>query len=558
MNRISKQKNKIVIPSQLSAVGEGIGLIEEALAAMKIRSKDRTQALLAAEDIIVKLIEKAAPGSDITVSVYGRFGSNNISFICAGSAFDITDITDSLYYDSASDDEETKNILAHLAEKVFGDKLSVKNDKGVNRVVYTVAESSYLPSLVILLSLVLGIAAGLVMKTALPAAAAAAITDNFLSPVYTIIMNAIKLIVAPLVFCSIASSIADFGDIRSLGKTAVKVVGMYLFTSLIAICVGLLAYTLFPIGNPVLASAVDASSVAGTVATAEGTSISVIDTIAGIVPTDIITPFIKSDMLQIIFLSFITGLMASAVSNSYPGFRKALETLNAGFSWITVKIMAFLPLMVFCSMAKMMIGLDFKHFAGVLAWLPVCYFGLAVMVCVYMVLLLVFAGLNPMQFFKKFYKATLAAITLNSSNAAVPTSVKQCDELGIPKSIYSFSVPLGATINMDGSCVVLMITSLYLAKIFGQQFSSGMLLSLFIAIMVLSVGCPGIPGGTIVTIALLIREIGVPAEAISLLVGISPLVTMFLTGANVTGDGVVSAILSKREGLLDLEKFNSD
>jgi Na+/H+-dicarboxylate symporter len=150
----------------------------------------------------------------------------------------------------------------------------------------------------------------------------------------------------------------------------------------------------------------------------------------------------------------------------------------------------------------------------------------------------------------------VSAFTFASSNAALPASIKQVDEMGVSKKVYSFSLPLGATINMDGSCITLIISALFLAKVFSIPITSGALLSLFIAIMVLSVGSPGVPGGNLVCITMILPQIGVPAEAVSLILGLYPIVGMMQTCANVTGDAVVSTIVAKREKLLDINKFN--
>ncbi|MCR5023375.1 MAG: dicarboxylate/amino acid:cation symporter [Lachnospiraceae bacterium] len=179
------------------------------------------------------------------------------------------------------------------------------------------------------------------------------------------------------------------------------------------------------------------------------------------------------------------------------------------------------------------------------------------MIIIYLLLLLFLAGLNPTIFLSKYYPAMAAAFTFASSNAALPTSIKQCDEMGISPKVYSFSLPLGATINMDGSCIALIISALFFAKIFNIEVTGGVLLSLFISIMVLSLGSPGVPGGNLVCIAILVPQIGIPAEAISLIMGLYPIMGMMQTCTNVTGDAVVTTIVAKHEKLMDLEKYRS-
>ena len=521
----------------------------------KVARRDVLRTMMLAEEVLDRLIEHAPAGAPVTLEAGGRFGSVVLRITAAGEPFDLDSLGDQRQkLDSAGYDDEANDAIRRMMQKLIGNRIECQNRRGVNRVVIRGRRSPYEGLIHTLIALALGLAAGLLIKLALPGSAKA-ISDNLFAPVYTIFMNALKMIVGPLVFCSVASSIADFGDLKALGRIAMRVVSLYLITSVLAIGVGLLTYRVFPIGSPALASAVTDAADA-TIAKGASVTISLRDTLVGIVPTDIITPFQKSDMLQLIFMATVLGMAAAVLSSSKPGLRKALNTLNSAFSLITGKLVAFIPLVVFCSMAKMMIAMELSNLAGMLAWVPVIYAGDVVMIGVYLLLLTLLARVNPLKFLSKYYPAMLAAFTLSSSNAALPSSVKQCEKLGVSERVYSFSLPLGATINMDGSCITLVISALFMARIFGIPVTGGVLLSLFIAIMVLSVGSPGVPGGNLVCLALLIPQIGVPAEAISLVMGLYPLVSMMQTCANVTGDAVVTTIVAKHEKLLDEKKYN--
>jgi len=255
-------------------------------------------------------------------------------------------------------------------------------------------------------------------------------------------------------------------------------------------------------------------------------------------------------------MAVLLGMTAASLSTKVPLLKDIIRALNKGFSRITGGIVAFIPLIVFCSMAKMMISMRLTSLSDVLVWIPVIYFGDFIMIFVYLLILLIIGGLNPVRFLGHYYPAMLSGFTLASSNAALPSSIKRCEHMGISEKIYSFSLPLGATINMDGSCITLIISALYFARIYGLPVTPNMLLSLFIAIIVLSMGSPGVPGGNLVCLTLLVPQIGVPAEAISLVMGLYPVVSMMQTMANVTGDAVVTAVIANRSGMLDKEKYN--
>ena len=534
-----------------------LDFIRNCLYEKKMSRKNSVAPLLTAEEILENICRVAEKDSLIRVSVFGFLSNVTIKYNAHGGEFTLEDVQQVLLFDNTSDlDSDKKDAMNTLMEKLFGSNLSIKCDRGRIHVRQEVKKSSYSELVITLLSLILGIITGLILQNAVSPDTAAFFSNNIFSPVYSILMNALKMIVSPLVFFSIASSIAEFSDIRALGRIAGKIVIMYIVTSILAIGIGLLTYNIFPIGNPSLAMAVDADAAAATITNGESASISIIDTLVGIVPTDIITPFHKSDMLQIIFMAVCLGLSAASLSKTAPVVKDLIVGLNNAFSKATGVIVSFMPLMVFCSMAKMMLNMNLSSFMHVIIWLPVVYISDVFMIIVYMILLLAFAQLNPIKFLSKYYPAMISAFTSSSSNATLPISIKQCKKLGISEKIYSFSLPLGATINMDGNCITLIISALFLARIYQLPMAGSMLLQLFIAIIVLSVGAPGVPGGNIVCLALLIPQIGVPAEAISLLIGLYPIISMMQTMTNVTGDAVVTCIASKGEKMLDIGEFN--
>ena len=540
-------------------IAKAVDFIRDALKEKGVPQKKIIKAALSAEEVLVQLIahapEEKRKEQRILIEAGGFFGEVSLRFKAKGSEFTLAELKQSLSLEDLGD-EDANNVVLRLMEKLLGDDLSIKNAGGTNRVTMQVKKSHYAGLLITLACLVLGAATGLFMQNAFPAEISSAISANLFTPVYTMFMNALKMIVAPLVFCSVAASIADFGDLKALGRIALRIVLLYVCTSAIAIFIGFAAYQIFPIGDPSLAEAVSLEEAEATLAKGENVTISIKDTIVGIIPSDIITPFQKSEMLQLIFMAVMLGIAASAIAKKMPEARNLLVVLNEVCSRITAALVRFIPLVVFCSMAKMMLSMNLGHLMNVAVWVPVIYFGDILMICAYLVLLLLLGGLNPLKFLKGFYPAMVSAFVFSSSNAALPSSMKQCEHMGISSRVYSFSLPLGATINMDGSCISLMVSALFFAKIFSIPISGSVLLSLFIAIIVLSLGSPGVPGGNLVCIALLVPQIGVPAEAISLVMGLYPIVSMMQTCANVTGDAVVTAIVSKREKLLDAQKYN--
>ena len=550
---------EFVFGGNRAKIPEALEFIRGALEEKKAPRKRVVIAQLAAEEILEKICEVSEQGSSVYISISSLFNDIKIKYSARGGEFTVADIQKKLLFsDDSSADDDVNEAMEGLMEKLFGDSLNIRCEKGRVSVTQQVEKSPYRGLVVTLSALVIGVLSGLCLQYFAPAEVTGFLTQNVFAPVYSVLMNALKMVVAPLVFFSIASSIADFSNIKALGRIAGKVVSMYILTSLLAICVGLLTYQIFPIGDPALAQAVDAEAASATIEKGASATVSIKDTLVGIVPTDIITPFQSSNMLQIIFIAVCLGLAAATLAKTAPVAKDFVKSMNMVFSKITEVIVSFMPALVFCAMAKMMATMNLSSFVGVITWLPVVYFGDILMIVVYLILLLLFARLNPLKFISKYYPAMISAFTLSSSNAALPSSIRQCKKLGISEKVYSFSLPLGATINMDGSCITLMISALFFARIYQLPMDGSMLLQLFIAIIVLSVGAPGVPGGNLVCLTLLIPQIGVPAEAISLLIGLYPIISMMQTMANVTGDAVVTTIAARTEKMVDLKAFEGN
>lgn len=256
-------------------------------------------------------------------------------------------------------------------------------------------------------------------------------------------------------------------------------IASYCITSLIAILIGLLLYHFIPIGNSALQAAVT-NAAASVVEKGAGTTVSIRELIVNIIPENMINPILNADMLQIIFLAVMIGLASSKIGEYSESCRKGLSVLNALFSKVTAMIIGFMPLAVFCSMAKMVINIDMSIFLSVLAWPLTIYVADFVMLIVYGVILFIVARLNPVTFFLK-YKGVM-----------------------------------------------------------------------------LTVGAPGVPGGALVCLSMLLPQVGVPTEAISIVMGLYSLVGMMQTCTNVTGDAVVTTVVAKSEGMLDTQIYDSD
>ena len=536
-------------------IPEAVEWIRTELEKRKIRPRELSRALLSAEEVLRAMIAHApSPEEQFQVRITKSPDSVGIRITCRGSAFTLSDVKAP---PDMHGDPESGAVVSEILGRLMHGALSVRHRNGVNTAVLRAASPRFRQLFLTLGSLVAGLLAGLLLGAVLPQDVNAAIAANVFTPVSTMFLNALKMTVGPLVLFSIASSIADFRDIRSLGRIAARVLGGYSITSVIAILVGMSVWFLIPIGDPALRTAVtDAGS--SITAAAQNTSVNLLDTVVGIIPSDVVQPFLSMNMLQIIFIAVMTGLAAGALGSRLHVFRDFLNDCNLVFSRITTMIISVMPLAIFCNMAKLTQTMNLGQLASALAWIPVIYLGDLLMLVVYALIIRLVCRENPLTFFRKFWPVMLTGYTLGSSNGTLPTSMEICGKkLGISRSIYSFSLPLGATVNMDGSCVALSVSALFFAKIFGIPVTPSMLLTLLLSIFVLSVGAPGVPGAALICISILLPQIGVPAEAISIVMGLYSLVGMITACVNVTGDAAVTLTVAKKEKLLDLQVFRS-
>ena len=541
---------KFTLKAQINNIPEAVSLTQDYLKSLKLKNDAVLSALFSLEDVLSSLINHSSPSEDLSIKIFSYFGNISVRILSKGTAFGIDELKNQYVFSDLDEDEE--NVIQELIAKVLGDNISINHKNGINHVQINVKKSPYRQLINTLFALIGGIVFGLLLKNVLSDEINLMLVNSLFSPVYTMFLNALKMIVGPLVLFSIASSISEFDNLRSLGKIAGKVMLMYVFTSLLAIITGRIAYFIAPVGNSELMNMVSQNAAAVT----PSVSGSLKNTIMNIIPNNIISPFLNGDMLQIIFMAVLLGVGTSLFHNEK--LNEAVKIINGLMSKITAVIISFMPIAVLCSMTKMIVTIDMSNIVSVFAWVPVCYLGHFMMIAVYMLLMVVLTGLNPLKFLKKFSGVMLTGFSTASSNATMPSSMKACDEkLGIASRIYSFSIPLGATINMDGSCVTLIITAFYMARIFGVEINGSELFTIFMMIMVLSMGAPGVPGGNLICISILLPCIGIPSDAIGIIMGVYSLVGMSQTMTNVTGDAIVTTIIASSEKAVDLDIYNA-
>lgn len=359
-------------------------------------------------------------------------------------------------------------------------------------------------------------------------------------------ITALKMLVVPLVFFSLISGVFGIGDLSKLGKVGVKSFALYMLTTAVAIAV---AITIASLVIP-LFSAPTAAAAAFTAKEAPPLS----DVLINIIPGNIIEAFATGNMLQIIFFSILLGISLLMVGKKAESIAEGVEVINEAMMKMVTIIMATAPVAVFALLAKAIseLGLDLLaqlavYVIVVVAALLLHLFGTL------MLFFRLFTKLNPLIFLQKMRDVQVFAFSTSSSNATIPVTLRSVTKrLGVDNSVASFTVPFGATINMDGTAIMQGVATVFIAQLYGVELGILGYLTVILMSVLASVGTAGVPGVGLIMLSMVFVQVGLPVEGIGLILGVDRLLDMLRTAVNVTGDAVVSTIVAKSEDELDM------
>ena len=548
-----KKINRIVSASGSEYMTECITFIGDSLKKMNVSNSLSLRAELLSEEIITALVNHGVEGPEIDISVKKRFGDVCIDIKVPGRQIDTGLIKKT--WDLNADDRNAEKAIRAIILKAHGANLKYEHNDGCNMVSISAGKAERSMLILTLQALVLGVILGLVSRFILPGWFTDGMCRFLLDPIKTMFMNALKIIVGPVVFFSIVTCIAQFKNLSELGRMGAKVMGMYLLTTVIAAVLSLVLSFAF---QPGTWGAALSTAMTEVVEVDTSADTSLLTTIINIVPDNFLKPFLESDTLQLIFLAVVCGVALGTLGDFSEKLSTLFEGMNELFLSITTMFSRFIPLAAFCSVVLMLVQLGTDTIMSIVGLCGTFLLGIGCMILVYGVLVLLIARLNPVTFYKKIREGMLTSFALSSSSAAMPGNMVICTEkLGISQKLVSFSIPLGATVNMDGTTINLIIVSLFLARMYGVTVSGPVLASMVLTVIMLSLGAPGVPGSGIVCLGVLLEHIGVPIEAIGLIMAINPFMDMFATMNNVTGDMAVTTIVGKTEGVLDREIYDS-
>lgn len=365
-----------------------------------------------------------------------------------------------------------------------------------------------------------------------------------------IFVNSLKMLVVPLVFISLVCGTCSLSDPKKLGRLGGKSIGLYLLTTAIAITI---AMTLALVINPGEGINMPSSS---TFDAKQAPTL--VDVIINMFPTNPINAMSSGNMLQVIVFALLFGIAMALSGDAGKRLTAVFEDLNTIILKLVTILMNIAPYGVFFLMAKL-----FSYIEGDLILKLIFYFGTVLLalfihaLIVYPVLLKTFTGLNPQIFLNKVKELSIFAFSTSSSSATMPVTLETATKkLGADNKVASFTVPLGATINMDGTAIMQGVATVFIAQVFTVDLSFTDYLMVILTATLASVGTAGVPGVGLIMLAMVLNQVGLPVEGIAIIIGVDRLLDMTRTAVNVTGDCMVTCIVAKSEGEFDDAVFN--
>ncbi|MGN0143376.1 MAG: dicarboxylate/amino acid:cation symporter [Clostridium sp.] len=408
----------------------------------------------------------------------------------------------------------------------------------------------------VFIGLILGAICGIILYKFIPSCF---IKDEFLvNGIFKVIgkgfLRLMQMLVVPLVFCSLVCGSMAIGDTKKLGRVGVKTMIFYVVTTALAISI---AIGIGKIINPGIGLDMSTIHVEETTI-AESKALS--DVLLDIIPSNPINSLSSGNMLQIIVFAILIGIILAGLGEKADVVGKFFAQFNEVMMSMTMIVMKAAPVGVFCLIATTFSNIGWNAFAPMLKYICAVLIALIVQ-CLgtYMAMLKGFTNLSPRKFLKKFSSVMSFAFSTATSNATIPLSIETLkDKMGVSEKISSFTIPLGATINMDGTAIMQGVAVVFVSQAFGIELGLNEYLTVILTATLASIGTAGVPGVGLITLSMVFNSVGLPVEGIGIIMGIDRILDMTRTAVNITGDAVCTTIVAHQEGELNREMFEQE
>ena len=532
-------------PLKENGVGKTIVFIEETLKKFRVKRRDLLEALLISEETMLLLSEHAPEDASIKVTITRQMGVPRIRLAVPGTPMMLDEHLGTMSIDQLGEDAE--NAIRSVMLRGYTDSIKYRHSRSENILTIVTGIPERILATYTVSAIFFAVVTAVVFRQMFSEAAVQWLITNLLGPLESLFISALMCIAAPAIFFSITCSVFRFEGFSDLGRGGKTVVASYLLTSVGATLIGLFVFRLFRPGEAgVLALQTGGGDVEG---------FSFLEVLATLIPPNIVEPFISVNSLQLMAVAVTIGTALAMCGKRVRHLKVMLEEMDTLCGKLSSLVMNTVPGVVYCSVV-ILLSTHSEVLLSTLELIPALMAGLVLLLVQYCLILILGVRLDPLPFLRKYVPNMKNVFLKGSGVAAIPLNMRiSRRQLGIPQSICSFSIPLGATINMDGNCVCLTIMSLFFVRICGVVFGTNEIIILLVLVLVLSLGAPIAPGTLILCLVTLLTQMGIDISVISLVIGINFVLEMLLGMVNSVGDVVIALLVARKENMLDLDTY---
>ena len=395
----------------------------------------------------------------------------------------------------------------------------------------------------IMIGLALGVVFGMILS---PFAANPFVKDVVIDSVLAffggMFINLMKVMIVPLVSISLAMGAASIGDVKKLRRIGTKVLGFYFATTAIAVAIGLFVAKITNVGKGMI----HGNLPKGEYEIAQQSKL--IDVLLDMIPKNIVNAMSEEKMLAIIIFFLLLGVAITALGDKVKNLKTLLEEANELVLKMVELIMQVAPLGVFALISKVVASTGIDVLVKLTGFVVVTLIAFVIHTGVYQIMLVGMAKMNPIKFFKNFLNVISVAFSTSSSNATIPVNIETLSEkFGVSEEISSFTIPLGATVNMDGTAIMQGVAAVFIANLYNIHLGPTQYIGIILTAVLASVGTAGVPGAGMLMLSLVLKQAGLPLEGIGVVIGVDRIIDMFRTVVNITGDAVCTIVVAKSE-----------
>ena len=543
---------KVFLPTKIEEIDTAIMFITDTLTKYHIVGKAQTRALLLAEETMVKVISNAGEDGTMQIAIHRMYNTATITISSKGAPFDGDDFLAPVTGLGAG--HESEEAIRSMLLRANSEKISYSRRGDYNFVKIGAGAKERLFAIRTFIAFFAAIIVAAVLRLVIDEQTTQFLITNLLVPIEDLFLKALQLVTAPAVFFSLTTVVARMTSFSDPGKITIKIILGYVATSLISVLVGILVFRGFE--SFVGIEAIFKDKILTNASSSQNKMI--FDIVISSIPGNIVEPFLNTDSVQLLVIAILAGFALGRVGTYSTFLSNLAGALDKFFSSIVEIVSNFVPIATFFVTMLSLFYFGWSALLSAVKILAMVVLGFLLLIVASLVYILIVGRLNPFIFVRKTWKAMWTTFLGGSSLSAVPDTIRLCEKrLGVSPSLTSFSIPFGATSNLDGNCVYLTIAGLSLARLCNVDILGKNLITIAFMVLILSIGSPITPGSAMLALTMLMTQMGVSLVVISIMLGLNAFIEMLLAAFNTIDDISTTLVVAKMEHLLD-EKVYKD